>query len=365
MTGLLAEVRPYCLALTTPLQTARGPVYHRSGLLFGVLDGGLVGWGEATPMPGWSETDLPSTAEALAAAAAGLSAIARLDDPRLDDILDDLEPMPHARAALASALADLTARRAGLPVATTLSDSPALSVQVNALASGSTPEVVAEECAAAVAAGYETVKLKVGVADPAVDRDRVAAARATLGPDLGLRVDANGAWDIDTAVTVLDQLADHDVMWCEEPSEGIDAIAQVGTRSAIPVAVDESARTMDDVARALGTRTIDVVVVKPQALGGPDLAMRAVRLATEFGSTAVVTSMVEGAVGVAHALHVAAASGVELAHGLGTSEWIEHDLAEPLPVVGGSMALPMTPGIGVEPFATLPDSIRPLPDPPS
>ncbi|MGZ0220408.1 MAG: o-succinylbenzoate synthase, partial [Acidimicrobiales bacterium] len=71
-------------------------------------------------------------------------------------------------------------------------------------------------------------------------------------------------------------------------------------------------------ARALGTGAIDVVVIKPQSMGGPDLAMRAVRLTREFGATPVVTTMIDSAIGVRHALHVAAASGATLAHGLAT-----------------------------------------------
>lgn len=349
MSGLAVELRPFRLPLRVPLRTTHGEVADRQGVLFGIDDGTHAGWGEAAPMPGWSSHDLPATVDALAAVAASMEVIDGVDDPRLQEILDELEELPHARAALAGALADIGARALGVSVAASLASAPAPLVAVNALAAAPTPDGVAQECAAALAAGYSTVKLKVGVATPSVDRDRVAAARDALGTAAGLRIDANGAWDVDTAVALLDDLAAHDVMWCEEPTDGVEAIAAVGARSAVPVAVDESARSVDDIARALGTGTVDVVVVKPQALGGPDLAVRAIRLATEVGATAVVTSMIDGAIGVAHAVHVAAAGGVDLAHGLGTSSLLADDVAAPLPVADGCIVVPDGPGLGVVP----------------
>ena len=348
------DIQPFRLPLVEPLRTARGTITHRDGLLFGLGDGHATGWGEATPMPGWSSHAIGTASDSLAAASAVLELIADADDPRVEELLDDLEEVPHARAALAGALADLRARRLGVPIAATLADAPANAVGVNALASASQPDDLAAECAAAVAAGFATVKLKVGAVDPGTDRIRIAVARDALGPGVVLRLDANGAWDVDTAVAVLHDAASHDIAWCEEPADGIGAIAAVGRRSAVPVAVDESARDVDDVARALGTRAIDVIVVKPQACGGPDLAVRAIRLAEQFGATAVVTTMIDGAIGVAHALHVAAICGADLAHGLATSSLLSDDVGPAPAVVAGRMTVPSGPGLGVIPRATLP-----------
>lgn len=349
-----AELRPFRLPLVAPLHTGRGTVSHREGLLLSIGDGIHTGWGEATPMPGWSNHGIESATGALAAATAALGVIDDPDDLRVEELVDDLDEAPHARAALAGALADLRARRAGLPLAATLGDDPAPQVAVNALVSARAPDDVAAECAAAAADGITTVKLKVGAVDPGTDRMRIAAARAALGAAAVLRLDANGAWDVDTAVAVLHDAANHDIGWCEEPTEGIDAIAEVGRRSAVPVAVDESARNLDDVARALGTRAIDVIVVKPQGFGGPDLAVRAIRLAEQFGATAVVTTVIDGAIGVTHALHVAAVADGELAHGLATSTFLADDVASPPAVVAGRMTVPTGPGLGIVPRATLP-----------
>ncbi len=355
MTGLTTDLLRFRLPLREALTTARGEVLHRDGLLFSIGDGTHVGWGEATPLPGWSVSDIDSSAAALATVSVALSVVEDPDDPRLDHLLDDLEPEPTARAALSGAIADLRARRSGLSLAATLSVAPTSTVAVNAMVSAMSPGDVAEQAAAAAADGYRTLKVKVGVAETAVDIERLSAVRGSVGPAMELRIDANGAWDVETAVAVLDDLAEFDISFCEEPTEGIEAIAAVGARSAIPVAIDESARSVDHIAAGLATGSIDVVIVKPQALGGPDLAIRAVRLAAEFGATAVVTSMIDGAIGVAHALHVAAASGLDRAHGLATSTMLKSDVGPAPEMDAGRMFVPDTAGIGIDPFETLPN----------
>ncbi len=355
MNALVTGIRPFRLPLRHIFTTRRTTTDHRDGLLFSISDGVETGWGEATPMPGWSRESVESTAAALVVVTAAVSVIESASDPRLDRLLDDLDATPHARAAAAGAIADLRARRVGVPLAAMLGESSAGSVRVNAMVSASTPAAVARDCAAAIRDGFDSVKLKVGVADVSTDIDRVATARSVVGPDVELRLDANGSWEIDTAVAALKHLAAFDVSYCEEPAEGIAAIAAVGARSDIPVAIDESAKTIDDIAEALGTGSIGVVVVKPQALGGPDMAMRAVRLVHEFGATAVITSMIDGAIGVAHALHVAAASGVGMAHGLATSPLLSADVGPTIQICRGEMAIAESAGIGIVPFDHLPN----------
>lgn len=355
MSGLVADIRRFRLPLRQVLTTSRGQTRFRDGLLLSLSDGEHTGFGEATPMPGWSTATVDSVAAALAAVAVAVSVIDDPGDPRLAHVLDDLDRAPHARAALSGAIADLRAKRAGSTLAASLAPDPAPTVLVNAMVSAESPDEVARFCVAAVSAGFESIKIKVGVLSTSADLDRVAAARSAVGPEVELRIDANGSWSVDTAVGILERMATMGVSYCEEPADGIDSIAAVGARSDIPVAVDESARSVDDVARALATGSIDVVIVKPQVIGGPDLAIRAVRLTSEFGATAVVTSVVDGAIGVAHAVHVAAASGVGMAHGLATSSLLSADIAPPPLISNGRIKLGDQPGLGVIPNDTLPN----------
>lgn len=337
------DVGPYELPLVSPMVTSYRSIESRRGVLVSLAEGGLTGWGDACPMVGWSRSSLNEVTNQLTVAAA------RFGSEPLDDVLDMLAAVPEARAALAGAVYDLSAQRAGIPLARLLADAAVERVRVNASIGATETDRAVDEASQAVTAGFTTLKLKVGAASPAADVVRVGAIRRAVGDDVEIRLDANGAWDVDTAIETLHRLADSGVAFCEEPTAGIDAIATVGSQSSVPVAVDESARTVDDIARALGSGAINVVVVKPQALGGPDVAMRAIDLARTAGATAVVTSMIDSAIGVAHAVHVAAAAGSEVAHGVATSMLLADDVARGLPIEDGHVVVPTRPGLGVSP----------------
>ena len=353
MTGLRAEFHPFRLALMAPLVTGGVPIRFRAGFLVSFTAGGVTGWGEASPLPGWSRTSLLETEAALRRACDELD---RGGEAVLSSLLAAMGDTPHARAGVAGAWADLQARRAGQPLAERLgadpTRAPVSGVAVNALIAATEPFEVEQAAHYAVGSGFRAVKLKVGAVDPSVDVARVRAAHAGLGSGAELRLDANGAWDQATALDVLDRVRDCDIAYCEEPVAGIEAIAAVGERSTVPVAADESIHGETDAMRALGLG-ISTLIVKPQALGGPDVALSIADRARQAGASVTVTSFLDSAIGVSHALHVAAvvdaAAPDSAAHGLATSGLLARDVAGPPPIVGGRMRLSEAPGLGIEP----------------
>lgn len=376
MTALRSELRPFRLALRSPFVTGGVSVRVRAGFLVSITAGGHTGWGEASPLPGWSRNTLLQTETALRRALAGLDSGS---EDAVGAVIASLEDAPHARAAVSGAWADLRASQAGRVLAAhltaggpgvqdvddagesdgtgsvvdTIDWHPAApTVAVNALVAVPVPADVESAAHAAARDGFGAVKLKVGAVEPAVDVDRVRAARAGLGPMPELRLDANGAWDESTAVDLLRRLEDCDIAFCEEPVSSIEAIAAVGRHSPVPVAVDESMRGEADAAKAIGLG-IGTLVVKPQALGGPGAALFIAARALDAGTAVVVTSFLDSAVGVAHALHVAAAvdaaAARRRAHGLATAQLLADDVAQPPQAVDGAMRLPTVPGLGIVP----------------
>ena len=375
------DIHPFRLALRSPFVTGGVSVRFRSGFLVSITAGGHTGWGEASPLPGWSRNSLLQIETALRPA---LEVIGTDAESAVVAVIASLEHAPHARAAVAGAWADLQARQAGKTLAAHLVEStgagrsrstgagraetsgkrrsgpaPYEEVAVNALITADAPDDVESQAQDAVKVGFRAVKLKVGRAAPATDVDRVRSARAGLGPETELRLDANGAWDQATAVEVLGRVQDCNIAYCEEPVAGIEAIAAVGQRSPIPVAVDESIRSESDAVRALELG-VSTLIVKPQALGGPDVALAVAARTREAGASVVVTSFLDSAVGLAHALHVAAAVDAAASHrqvhGLATAELLAEDLAAPPPIASGAMPLPSSSGLGVTPA---PGSDRP------
>jgi O-succinylbenzoate synthase len=205
-------------------------------------------------------------------------------------------------------------------------------VPVNALVDG--PFVVQE------IRGYPAVKVKVR---DAADVARVGAVRNAIGAGVALRVDANGAWDVDTAIAMIARLARYDLEFVEQPVARLDDLARVRRRVGVPVAADECIRTIDDARKLRVLDAADVIVLKQQPLGGVRAALA---VAETAAVPAVVSSMMETSVGIAAGVALAAAlPDLPYACGLATLAALPADVTrEPLVPVDGEVAVrPVTP----------------------
>jgi len=211
-------------------------------------------------------------------------------------------------------------------------------VPVNGLVPAVDADTAAGMAAEAMAAGMTTVKVKVGGASLAEDADRLAAVRAALGPGGRIRLDANGAWDVDSAVAAIARLARFDLELVEQPVAGLDDLALVRRRVAVPVAADESVRTLEDARRLSALDAADAVVVKVQPLGGVRAALLVIEAA---GVPAIVSSLYETSIGLAAGVALAAAlPDLPYACGLGTATLLAGDVvADPLVPEGGTLAV--------------------------
>lgn len=209
-------------------------------------------------------------------------------------------------------------------------------------------------------AGCTTAKVKVAAPGQqlADDVERVAAVRDALGPDGHVRVDANAAWDVETAVLAISRLesAAHGLEYVEQPCTTLAELAEVRRRVTVPLAADESVRTAEDPLHVAGLSAADVVVVKVQPLGG---VRRALEVVAAAGLPAVVSSALESSVGLAAGVALAAAlPELPYACGLGTATLLAGDLSPvPLTPTDGHVAVRR-----VEPDAALLDQHAPDPD---
>ncbi len=181
-------------------------------------------------------------------------------------------------------------------------------------------------------AGYPAVKVKVGFDG---DVDLVGAVRDAVGQHVALRVDANGAWDLDTAVARLGRMARYDLELAEQPVATLEDLARLRRRTGIRIAADECVRTLGDARRLRDTDAADVIVLKVQPCGGMRSALELAELAAV---PAIVTSMHETSVGLAAGVALAAAlPELPYACGLATATFLTADVTtRPLvPTAGG------------------------------
>jgi O-succinylbenzoate synthase len=204
------------------------------------------------------------------------------------------------------------------------------------------PAVDAERAHAIVAAsGCRTAKVKV--AEPgqsaAEDLARVEAVRDALGPAGAIRVDANAAWDVDTAVARIKELDRVELEYVEQPCATLEELVALRRRIDVRVAADEVVRRSADPLRVDLREACDVVVLKAQPLGGVRAALR---VAEAHGLPCVVSSALESSVGIAAGVALAAAlPELPFACGLATVALFTGDVtSSPLLPVDGE--LPVT-----------------------
>jgi o-succinylbenzoate synthase len=176
------------------------------------------------------------------------------------------------------------------------------------------------------------------------DLERVAAVRDALGPAGRIRVDANAAWDVDTAVTAIRELdrAAGGLEYVEQPCQTLLELAAVRRRVSVRIAADESIRRADDPMRVAVAGAADIAVIKVAPLGG---VRRALAVAQACGLPCVVSSAVESSVGLAAGLALAGAlPELDFACGLGTVSLLATDVVtESLLPVDGWLPVPTAP----------------------
>jgi o-succinylbenzoate synthase len=208
------------------------------------------------------------------------------------------------------------------------------------------PAVGPEQAHAVVAAsGCRTAKVKVAEPGqtPADDVARVEAVRDALGPAGAIRVDANAAWDVDTAATRIRELDRVGLEYVEQPCASLAELAALRRRVDVRIAVDEVVRRAADPLRVDLRGSCDVVVLKVQPLGGVRAALE---VAGAHGLPCVVSSALESSVGIAAGVALAAAlPELPFACGLATVALLGADVTgDPLlPVDGALPVRPVTP----------------------
>ncbi|MDE2934690.1 MAG: o-succinylbenzoate synthase [Chloroflexota bacterium] len=353
--GPIADVRwrPWRIPLRDPLATGAGELTAREGLVVRIETAdGAIGLGESAP--------LPAEGLGVGALAARVAELARTIVGRTPN---EAWPLPDERlvgadVGIETALADLLAGSCGVPLANWLADQATLAppppnpIPANVLLGADSPDALAREARAALDCGFGTVKVKVG-RDTAADGERLRAVRAALGPDAKLRIDANGAWNEQEAVSALAAHATHGIALCEQPvppgPDAVASLARVRATSPVAIAADESCASLADLRALLDAGAVDAIVIKPLRTGlAAALAM--IGEATARGVPCILTTTFDTGIGTALAVHLAALlPEPRPACGLATLPMLAGNIVRGCPTPDrGALALPGRPGLGVQ-----------------
>lgn len=212
------------------------------------------------------------------------------------------------------------------------------------------PDALAERLSAFRARGFGTFKVKIGF-DAESDIALASVARQAIG-DAPLRLDVNGAWTPGTARRQLARLTEIDPAYVEQPLELDDVAGHAALRrfQSVPLALDESAYTLQDVGNIVQADAADVILLDPHQAGGLWQTIKAAGLAEARGIPVSLHSGAELAISQAAYVHLAATI-PNMTLAIDTErDYLGADVAPDTPMLeNGAFALPDAPGLGVSP----------------
>jgi len=351
------ETFPVALPFREPYIAANGVLERREMVILRLrATGGVSGHGDAVPLalrggPGLAAvlTDLERRcAPVLAGATIDLAGAPADSGAAIRSLLGECAAAgAHgpALAAVDAALLDLVGRARELPAWSLLGARGAVAVVCNGTLGGGAADAVGSEAAELAGRGFATLKVKAGTGD---DEGRLGAVRAAAGPEVALRVDANGSWSVAEAVAKLEALATVGLELAEQPCADARGLAAVRARCEVPIVADESVATRADADHCVELGACDAATLKLAKVGGPHVA-----LALAADLPCYLSSALDSALGVAAAVHTAQALPTRgfaagRAHGLATAPLFADNVADAAAFAGPTIAPPDRSGLGVE-----------------
>jgi muconate cycloisomerase len=354
----------YWVGLTTPAGRRYVVVKLR-------LNDGTLGWGEAQTIETWGGDDHSRYGETPETACA---VIEKILAPALKEIdLRQFEAVhilmnrvlrghPYAKAGLECAIMDAVGRRLDLPVYQLLGGKVRERIPIAHSIGLMNAADAAAEAVNVVAEGVTTLKIKVGVD---IDRDVavVSEVRHAVGDNPKIRVDANQGYRTwRDAVRAIERMSEYNIVYAEQPVDGIDELAKVSARCNVPIMADESCWTERDVvlvAAAGAAQYLSTYYTKP---GGLWKAKRLLTVAGAHRMLSDINGSGEMAIGNAANLHLAAAAPEIVLPGTipitSTAEiertkvagrkYLDDIVKQPFGYDNGHLVVPDGPGLGIE-----------------
>ncbi len=259
-----------------------------------------------------------------------------------------------AMSGVDMALWDLLGKSLGVPVAQLLGGTCRDAMPAYASGGWADVDTIGAQLRGYVEKGFKAVKMRVGVMDGDVPTSaaRVHAARAGVGPEVKIMVDAHGTFSVPEAKRFCHEVEDAGLYWFEEPinSDNRRGTAEVRAFTSIPIAAGESEFTRFDIRDLIEANAIDVVQPDAAIIGGLTETMRVGHLAHTYGLE-MAPHLWGSALSFMAGLHAAFASPAAtiLEFSLGANPMLHDLVEEAITAEEGMMLAPTRPGLGMTP----------------
>jgi L-alanine-DL-glutamate epimerase-like enolase superfamily enzyme len=317
-------------------------------------DEGIEGFGEATFAPffaGETQDSVKMTIDKFLS-----PALTGMDPMNLLSLVDEMNRTitanPFAKAAVEMAAWDIKGKALGVPVYDLLGGFRRKSIPVaHSVSTGTVPQMV-EQTLEHVRHGFKTLKIYCGRETPESDLERIRQIRKVVGKDIGLYVELNQRWSFKTALAFLPDLKDLGILFLEQPISGhlLEEMRILRKHSSIPIALDESIFSPEDVASAKQQGVADIVNIYVLKAGGILNAKRAIDVSEAVGLDCFVGSLNELGISTMAGAHLSATISklTYPCYLVGPMLYEEDILTEALDISDGMLHLSDSPGLGIQ-----------------
>ncbi|MBI3124916.1 MAG: o-succinylbenzoate synthase [Ignavibacteriales bacterium] len=315
-----AKYFPFALKLKTPFQNSLTTFTERKGLILKLTNElGNVGYGECSPLPGFSEESLKEAESSLSKTFAFLYQTEFENDFSIPSKLSSVKfAVEQAMLSLAFQRDSMFwIRKLGLVNRT---------IPVSSVLGFDSMENILSKIQEKIELGFDTFKIKVGRENPYDDFELLEAIRNTFGYDIKLRLDANQKWSSDEAIEYLERFKDYIVEFVEEPCEFTCSTFKTVEESHIPIALDESIKSQKEAELYIKDCKAEFLVIKPMIAGGIFSSLKIIEAAQLTNKKIIISSAFESVVGKSVLVMLASLTNHNFAHGLDTSAFFESDL---------------------------------------
>jgi muconate cycloisomerase len=368
----IGAIETYTVAL--PMRRAHisavGARLRRYVIVKVTSDDGVEGFGEATVLKEWGgchgmyfgeshKTVTHVVHDVLVPALRGLDP---MDIEAIHTVMDRaIKGHMYAKAAVDIALYDLQGKALGIPAYQLLGGKVRDMIPICHSIGIMPAEAAVEEAARVVQEGVKTIKLKIGY-DLERDVETLRLVRETVGDGVAITVDANQAYpSASTAVAALRRMERYNVLFAEQPVQGIEAMAEVARRVGIPLMHDEGAWTPQDVLRIYERRAGDIISLYTAKPGWLWPAKKVAAVAEAAGFLCNVNGSAETGVGNAANLALAGSTTVvaypcvipvtrlegNAPTKVANAFYTDDIITAPFRFVDGALELPEGPGLGI------------------
>lgn len=337
------KILRYSLPLSRPLFFQKEKISGREGFILKLIfTGGIQGFGEIAPLPGFSAFGLKECLENLREVCFRLmKENFYADSLGLENDffvrLDKIFMSPEVRFGIETAVLNAFASQRQVPLSKFLSVDAVDKIVLNGLLSDLN-EPWEEELERLLQKGYKLIKVKAE-ADVYKAIRCIRDVMKAVNNRAEVHVDVNRKWSFEDAVLFTKKIEDYNIKYVEEPFCDISRVEEFFRKTGMPVALDESLVSYGFDPRK-PCKGIKFLVLKPSFLGGIRKVLRIIQDARISGIRAIISSSFESGIGLSTLAHLSAAAGEDITAGLDTLKFFREDLLkEPQMISNGSIAV--------------------------